>query len=144
MHPFSMETDLNHQKITESVLQYWAQDWADPLLFITSINYTMFLLHLSWIFTKKNDFIGGRTKSINIEGDNIELGASMLIHDNQYMLNLVHELQLHPQPIKQRNTNGRTAIWNAYNKQFSFISYDSNSWLSLPYTLWHFSPKKKK
>eukprot|EP01083_Nonionella_stella_P074505 202139_1 len=91
---------------------------------------------------EKNDFIGGRTKSHNIEGDNIELGASMLIHDNQYMLNLVYELQLHPQLIKQHNKHGRTAIWNAYNKQFSFISYDSNSWLSLPYTLWHFSPKK--
>eukprot|EP01084_Bolivina_argentea_P024221 45163_1 len=89
----------------------------------------------------KNDYIGGRIKSININNEIIELGASIAIKDNEYIYNLINELSLTHQFIKKQNRN-TIAIWNGLNKQFSFVFDDSNSWLSLPYTLWHFGPKK--
>ena len=91
---------------------------------------------------EKNDYIGGRTKSIMIDDEIVELGASIAIKDNQYIYNLVNELSLTHQFVKQKGKVGKTVIWDKHNKQFSFISYDSDSWLNMPYTLYHFGPKK--
>ena len=91
---------------------------------------------------EKNDYVGGRTKSINIDGEIIELGASIAIKDNQYIYNLVDELSLDHRFVGQQKEIGKTAIWNEKNKNFSFMSYNSDSWLKIPYILWHFGPKK--
>ena len=92
---------------------------------------------------EQNDYVGGRTKSVKIDEDMIELGASIAIKDNQYVYNLVNELQgLSHQFIKQQRQSGITVIWNKRDRSFDFMSYNSDSWLNTPYTLWHFGPKK--
>ena len=92
----------------------------------------------------KNNIIGGRIKSININNNIIEIGASIAIKENKYIYNLVNELNLtHIFPSKlTENKDNKFAIFNSNKKEFSFISYSSNSWLNIPYSLYYFGIKK--
>lgn len=67
------------------------------------------LFDKNYLILDKRDYIGGRLKTVNFHGKNIELGGAVIEDSNPHVLNLVKELGL-------KLNEGRTTYYHEYKE----------------------------